>query len=122
MIINSLSLFYISIAWGLAFVIIKFAEQTIGHLTVEACRAKIGFLSLLILTVALSRNITGHASQWFAFLVFAVLGITYLWVVTALGEECISGLLTKEGFAVDWYSHAQKKPRSTLCSRSGAFC
>lgn len=94
MIINALALIYVSIAWGLAFVLIKFAEETVQPLTVQAGRATIGFLALLILTLALRRDIIGHARHWFAYLVFALLGITYLWVVTALGEEYISAALT----------------------------
>jgi drug/metabolite transporter (DMT)-like permease len=94
MLINTLALVYVSIAWGLAFVLIKFAEETIQPLTIQAGRATIGFLALLVLTLALRRDIIGHARHWFAYLVFALLGITYLWVVTALGEEYISAALT----------------------------
>ncbi len=36
----------------------------------------------------------GHAKYWCAFLVFSILGISFLWIVTALGEEYISAGLT----------------------------
>jgi len=38
----------------------------------------------------LRKDIIGHARHWFAFLVFAILGVAYLWIVTGLGEEYIS--------------------------------
>lgn len=94
MIANIAALIYVSVAWGLAFVLIKFAEETISPLTVQAVRATIGFLSLLILSIVLRRDLRGHARHWFAFLVFAVLGVSYLWIVTGLGEEYISAGLT----------------------------
>jgi drug/metabolite transporter (DMT)-like permease len=91
---NLLALIYVSVAWGLAFVLIKFAEETIAPLKVQAGRATIGFLALLIVTIALRRDIIGHLRHWFAFLVFAILGIAYVWIVVAFGEEYISAGLT----------------------------
>ncbi len=95
MLLNFLALVYVSIAWGSAFVLIKFAEETIAPLTVQAGRCTIGFLALLILSLALRRDIAGHAKYWFAFLVFAILGIVFLWITVAFGEKYISaGLAT----------------------------
>lgn len=95
MIANILALIYVSLAWGSAFVLIKFAEETIAPLTVQAGRCVIGFIALLIVSLVLRRDLIGHAKHWFAFLVFAVLGIAFLWIVTALGEEYITaGLAT----------------------------
>ena len=95
MLLNFLALVYVSLAWGSAFVLIKFAEETIAPLTVQAGRCVIGFLALLILSLVLRRDIIGHARYWFAFLVFAVLGIVILWITVAFGEEYITaGLAT----------------------------
>lgn len=94
MIANVLALIYVSVAWGSAFILIKFAEETIAPLTVQAGRCVIGFIALLILSLALRRDLIGHARHWFAFLVFAILGISFLWIVTALGEEYITAGLT----------------------------
>lgn len=95
MLLNFLALLYVSIAWGSAFVLIKFAEETIAPLTVQAGRCTVGFLALLILSLVLRRDIAGHAKYWFAFLVFAVLGIVFLWITVAFGEKYISaGLAT----------------------------
>lgn len=90
MLLNFLALVYVSLAWGSAFVLIKFAEETIAPLTVQAGRCTVGFLAILILSLVLRRDIAGHAKHWFAFLVFAVLGVVLLWIVTALGEEYIT--------------------------------
>ncbi|MGI9534211.1 MAG: EamA family transporter, partial [Thermodesulfobacteriota bacterium] len=75
MIANIAALIFVSAGFGLAFVLIKFAEETVSPLTVQAFRATIGFLSLLILSIVLRRDLRGHAKHWFAFLVFSVLGV-----------------------------------------------
>jgi len=87
---NFLALVYVSLAWGSAFVLIKFSEETIAPLTVQAGRCMVGFLALLILSLVLRRDIAGHSKHWFAFLVFSILGISFIWIVTALGEEYIT--------------------------------
>jgi drug/metabolite transporter (DMT)-like permease len=94
MLLSFLALVYVSLAWGSAFVLIKFAEETIAPLTVQAGRCTVGFLALLMLSIVLRRDIIGHAKYWFAFLVFSILGISFLWIVTALGEEYITAGLT----------------------------
>ncbi len=94
MIRNILALIYVSLAWGSAFVLIKFTEETIPPLTVQAGRCTVGFLALLIVSLIMKRDLAGHAKHWFAFLVFAILGIAFLWIVTALGEEYITAGLT----------------------------
>lgn len=92
---NILALVYVALAWGSAFVLIKFNEETMGPLVIQAGRCTIGFLALLIISIVMKRDLRGHAKHWFAFLVFAVLGIAFLWIVTALGEEYITaGLAT----------------------------
>ena len=95
MIRNISALFYIALAWGSAFVLIKLNEETMGPLVIQAGRCTVGFLALLIISLVLKRDLAGHAKHWFAWLVFAILGIVFLWVVTALGEEYITaGLAT----------------------------
>ena len=94
MLANIAALLFVSFAWGTAFVFIKYAEETATPLTVQSVRATIGFLSLLILAVILRKDIIGHAKHWFAFLVFAILGVAFLWIVTGLGEMYISAGLT----------------------------
>ena len=90
MLLSFLALVYVSLAWGSAFVLIKFAEETIAPLTVQAGRCTVGFLALLILSLVLRRDIARHARYWFAFLVFSILGISFIWIMTALGEEYIT--------------------------------
>lgn len=95
MVKNVLALFYVALAWGSAFVLIKFNEETMGPLVIQAGRCTIGFLALLIISIVLKRDLKGHAKYWFAWLVFAVLGISFLWVMVGFGQEYISaGLAT----------------------------
>jgi drug/metabolite transporter (DMT)-like permease len=92
---NVLALFYVALAWGSAFVLIKFNEETMGPMVIQAGRCTIGFLALLIISIVLKRDLKGHAKHWFAWLVFAVLGISFLWVTVGFGQEYISaGLAT----------------------------
>ncbi|MEX0999416.1 MAG: DMT family transporter [Thermodesulfobacteriota bacterium] len=75
--------------------LIKFNEETMGPLVIQAGRCTIGFLALLIISIVLKRDLKGHAKYWFAWLVFAVLGISFLWVMVGFGQEYISaGLAT----------------------------
>ena len=94
MLANIAALLFVSFGWGTAFVFIKNAEETVSPLTVQSIRATIGFLSLLLLSIILRKDIRGHARHWFAFLVFAVLGVAYLWIVVGFGQEYISAGLT----------------------------
>lgn len=92
---NILALCYVALAWGSAFVLIKFNEETMGPLVIQAGRCSVGFLALLIVSIVMKRDLQGHAKQWFAWLVFAVLGIVCLWITVAIGEVYISpGLAT----------------------------
>ena len=79
MVKNLLALLYVALSWGTAFALIKYAEETISPLTVQAGRCTIGFIALLILAIVLKRDIKGHAKYWFAWLVFAVLGSLHDW-------------------------------------------
>ncbi len=95
MVKNVLALCYVALAWGSAFVLIKFNEETMGPMVIQAGRCTIGFLALLIISIVLKRDLKGHAKHWFAWLVFAVLGISFLWVTVGFGQEYISaGLAT----------------------------
>ena len=75
MLANIAALLFVSFGWGTAFVFIKYAEETATPLTVQSVRATIGFLSLLIISVLLRKDLAGHAKHWFAFLVFAAVAI-----------------------------------------------
>ena len=94
MLANISALLFVSFGWGTAFVLIKYAEETVSPLTVQSVRATIGFFTLLLITLLLKKDIRGHAKHWFAFLVFAILGVAYVWIVVGLGQEYISAGLT----------------------------
>ena len=94
MLTNIAALFFVSFGWGTAFVFIKYAEETVSPLTVQSVRATIGFISLLLLSLILRKDIRGHAKHWFAFLIFAIFGVAFLWLVVGLGQEYVSAGLT----------------------------
>lgn len=94
MITNIIVLLYVSAVWGSAFVFIKIGEETIAPITEQAGRALIGFLTLLIVSVVLKKDIAGHAKHWFAYIVFAILGLTLLFLGVGLGEQYVSAGLT----------------------------
>ena len=94
MLTNIAALLFVSFGWGTAFVFIKYAEETVSPLTVQSVRATIGFISLLLLSLLLRKDIRGHAKHWFAFLVFAIFGVAFLWLVVGLGQEYVSAGLT----------------------------
>ncbi len=94
MIRNILVLLYVSAAWGFAFVLIKIGERTIAPITEMAGRSTIGFLALLIASLILRKDLVGHAKYIFSFIVFAILGVTVLWLAVAFGEEYITAGLT----------------------------
>ena len=94
MLTNIAALLFVSFGWGTAFVFIKYAEETVSPLTVQSVRATIGFISLLLLSLLLRKDIRGHAKHWFAFLIFAIFGVAFLWLVVGLGQEYVSAGLT----------------------------
>lgn len=97
---NLILLIYLGAVWGAGFTFIKFGLRAMGPITEMAVRSIIAFLALLAVSLVLKKDIKGHAKNWFAYLVFAVLGIVLLWLADAFGEEYISAGLASVMVAV----------------------
>jgi len=85
MLTNFLILICLGAVWGGAFSLIKYGLRTEGPITEMAARALIAFISLLVLSLVLQKDIRGGAKYWFAYLVFAILGVVQLWLADSYG-------------------------------------
>jgi drug/metabolite transporter (DMT)-like permease len=94
LIANLIVLIYVSAVWGGAFILIKIGEETIAPITEMAGRSVIGFLSLLITSLIMRKDLASHAKHILAFFVFSILGVTLLWLGVAFGEEHVTAGLT----------------------------
>lgn len=87
---NFFMLFYVALVWAGAIAFVKFEEETIPPITIMAGRALLAFLTLFIASLLMKKDLRGNIRHIGHFLVFAILGITFLWVGLALGQEYIS--------------------------------
>ena len=90
MVINVLVLFTVSILWTFTFVFLKVEERTITPITIMAGRCIIAFFLLLTIALITKKDLLGHLKDWWKFFVFAVFGITIVWVGLAVGQEYVS--------------------------------
>ena len=93
MVLNILALLFVSFAWGLSFVLIKYTESTVPPLTLMAERGIWGVVAMIILCLILRRDIKGHAKYWSSFLMYALLGIAFPWTLVSMGEVDVSGAI-----------------------------
>jgi len=87
---NVLLLILVSMTWGIAFAVLKIAEYDFKAITVMACRCSIGFIILLIVSIAQKRDIRGNLKHFWMFLLFSLLGIVVCWILLAEGLEYTS--------------------------------
>ena len=87
---NVLLLLLVSIIWGIAFAVLKIAEYDFKAITVMACRCSIGFIILLIVSIAQKRDIRGNLKHIWIFMIFSILGIVVCWILLAEGLEYTS--------------------------------
>lgn len=87
---NFVVLLYVAGVWALAIAFIKFEEAVIPPITIMAGRALLAFLTLFIASLIMKKDLRGNVKHIWHFLVFAILGITLLWVGLAFGQEYIS--------------------------------
>lgn len=90
MIINFAVLVVVAALWAFTFIFVKVEEENIGPITIMAGRAVIAFLELFIIALITRQDLRGHLKHWWKFVVFAILGVTVLWVFLAQGQEHIS--------------------------------
>ena len=87
---NFLVLLYVALAWAIAILFVKVEEATIPPITIMAGRAILAFITLFIVALITRKDLAGNFKHIGSFLVFAILGITLLWLCLAFGQEYIS--------------------------------
>jgi drug/metabolite transporter (DMT)-like permease len=87
---NFIVLLYVALVWASGIVFIKVEESTIPPITIMAGRALLAFLTLFIAALITRKDLAGHLKYIGKFLVFAILGISLLWLGLAFGQEYIS--------------------------------
>ena len=90
MVINVIALIAVSILWTFTFIFLKVEERSITPITIMAGRAVIAFVLLFIVSLIAKKDLLAHLKDWWKFLVFAVFGITIVWVGLAVGQEKVS--------------------------------
>ena len=87
---NFIVLLYVALVWAGAIAFVKFEEKTIPPIIIMAGRALLAFLTLFAASLIMKKDLRGNFKHIGHFLVFAILGITLLWVGLALGQEYIT--------------------------------
>jgi len=100
MLTNFFILICLGAVWGGAFSLIKFGLRTTGPITEMAVRALIALVALLVTCLILKKDLRGNAGHWFAYLVFALLGVVQLWLADAYSLEYITAGLASVMVAV----------------------
>jgi len=80
----------VAAVWAVAILFVKVEEKTIPPINIMAGRALLAFISLFIASLIMRKDLAGHFRYVGTFLIFAILGITFLWIGLAFGQEYIS--------------------------------
>ena len=76
--------------WAFTFIFVKVEESAIPPITIMAGRALIAFICLFIASIIMRKDLRGHVRYIGTFLIFAILGVTLLWIGLAFGQEYIT--------------------------------
>jgi drug/metabolite transporter (DMT)-like permease len=87
LLVNFLILLAVSFSWAVVYVFIKIDEKFEPPIAIMAWRATIGFITLLLVSLALKRNLLKYARKSGLFLIFAILGVVLLWLGIVFGEQ-----------------------------------
>lgn len=80
-----------AIAWAFTFIFVKAEENAdMPPIIIMAGRALIGFICLLIASLATRKDLIGQFKHIWLFLVSSILGITLFWLGLAFGQEHVS--------------------------------
>jgi drug/metabolite transporter (DMT)-like permease len=90
MVTNVIILFVVAALWAFTFIFLKIEERTITPITIMFGRAIIAFFALLIVSLLTRKALLAHLKDTWKFFVFAVLGITVIWIGLAFGQEYVS--------------------------------
>ena len=81
---------YVAAVWAFTFIFVKVEESAIPPITIMAGRALIAFICLFIASIIMRKDLRGHVRYIGTFLIFAILGVTLLWIGLAFGQEYIT--------------------------------
>ena len=90
MVTNVIVLLFVAAFWAFTFIFLKIEERTITPITIMFGRAIIAFALLFSVALILRKDLLGHMKDAWKFFVFAVLGITAIWIGLAFGQEYVS--------------------------------
>ncbi len=90
MVTNVIILLVVAAFWAFTFIFLKIEERTITPITIMFGRAIIVFFALLIVSLLTRKALLTHLKDTWKFFVFAVLGITVIWIGLAFGQEYVS--------------------------------
>lgn len=90
MVTNVIVLLVVAALWAFTFIFLKIEERTITPITIMFGRAIIAFFALFAASLILKKDLLSHTKDWWKFFVFAVLGITVIWVGLAFGQEYVT--------------------------------
>jgi len=77
----------VAAVWAFTFIFVKVEESAIPPITIMAGRALIAFICLFIASIIMRKDLRGHVRYIGTFLIFAILGVTLIWIGLAFGEE-----------------------------------
>ncbi|MEM7589404.1 MAG: DMT family transporter [Myxococcota bacterium] len=90
MVINVTVLLVVAAFWAFTFIFLKIEERTITPITIMFGRAIIAFFALFAASLILKKDLLSYTKDWWKFFVFALLGITAIWIGLAFGQEYVS--------------------------------
>jgi O-acetylserine/cysteine efflux transporter len=90
MVTNVIVLIVVAALWAFTFIFLKIEERTITPITIMFGRAIIAFFALLIASLLTRKKLLAHLKDTWKFFVFAVLGITVIWIGLAFGQEYVT--------------------------------
>jgi len=80
----------VAAVWAFTFIFVKVEESAIPPIIIMAGRALIAFICLFIASIIMRKDLRGHVRYIGTFLIFAILGITVLWIGLAFGQEYVT--------------------------------
>lgn len=90
MVTNVIVLLVVAALWAFTFIFLKIEERTISPITIMFGRAIIAFVALLGASLITRKQLFSHLKDAWMFFIFAVLGITVIWIGLAFGQEYVT--------------------------------
>lgn len=90
MVVNVIVLLFVAAFWAFTFIFLKVEERTITPITIMFGRAIIAFAALFTVALITRKDLLGYMKDTWKFFIFAVLGITAIWIGLAFGQEYVT--------------------------------